>query len=129
VVYESSDVDDAAPCRVEDDRLGGSVKSEHRELVRRLTLSEEATLTDVMTGRLSRRDSLLDERTQNLVRVAGLIALDARTTSLQAATEAAFASGARDEEIAEVLLVVAPIVGTSRVDSVLPRLRRVLRRD
>lgn len=105
------------------------LKSEHRELVRRLTLSEEATLTDVMTGRLSRSGALLDGRTRNLVRLAGLIALDAKTTSLHAVTEAAFASGARDEEIAEVLVAVAPIVGTSRVNSVIPRLRRALQRD
>jgi alkylhydroperoxidase/carboxymuconolactone decarboxylase family protein YurZ len=105
------------------------LKSEHRELVRRLTLSEEATLTDVMTGRVSRSDTLLDPRTRYLVRLAGLIALDAKTTSLHAATEGAFAAGARDEEIAEVLVAVAPIVGTSRVNSVIPRLRRALQRD
>lgn len=105
------------------------MKSEHRELVRRLTLSEEATLADVMAGRRSHDPTLLDERTRSLVRLAGLMALDARTTSLQAATESAFASGAREEEIVEVLLVVAPIVGTSRVNSVIPRLQRALERD
>lgn len=105
------------------------MKSEHRELIRRLTLSDEATLANVMTGRLAQSQRLLDERTRNLVKLAGLIALDAKTTSLRAATEAAFASGATDEEIVEVLLVVAPMLGTSRVSSVIPRLRRALERD
>lgn len=105
------------------------MKSEHRELIRRLTLSDETTLADVMAGRSTQSKPLLDDRTRSLVRLAGLIALDARTTSLQAVAEAAFASGARDEEIVEVLAVVAPIVGTSRVNSVIPRLRRALERD
>ena len=103
--------------------------SEHRELIRRLTLSDEATLADVMAGRLGLGQQILDDRTRNLVRLAGLIALDAKTASLQATTEAAFATGAREEEIVEVLLVCAPILGTSRVNSVIPRLRRSLERD
>jgi alkylhydroperoxidase/carboxymuconolactone decarboxylase family protein YurZ len=105
------------------------LKNEHREMLRRLTLSDEATLTDVMAGRRPGFQPELQERTRSLVRLAGLVALDARTSSLQAATEAAFAAGARDEEIVEVLAVVAPIVGSSRMSAVIPRMRSVLHRD
>lgn len=105
------------------------MKSEHRELLRRLTLSDEVALTDVMAGRLPGSRILLEDRTRSLVRLAGLVALDAKTSSLQASIETALAAGASDEEVVEVVLVVAPIVGSSRISSVLPRLRRALQRD
>jgi hypothetical protein len=63
------------------------------------------------------------------VRLAGLIALDAETSSLQAAIESAFAAGANEGDIVEVALAVAPTVGSARLTSVLPRLRVALERD
>lgn len=104
------------------------LKSEHRELLRRLTLSDEIALTDVMAGRLGLVPGL-EERTRCLVRLAGLIALGSKTSLLHAATDAAFAAGARDEEIVDVLVVVAPIVGSSRMSAAIPRMRTILDRD
>jgi alkylhydroperoxidase/carboxymuconolactone decarboxylase family protein YurZ len=104
------------------------LKSAHQELLRRLTLSDEIALTDVMAGRFDLEPGL-EERTRCLVRLAGLIALDAKTSLLHAATEAAFAAGAKDEEIVEVMAVVAPIVGSIRMTAVIPRMRTVLDRD
>lgn len=105
------------------------MKTEHRQLLRRLTLSEEAALADVMAGRIPADGSLLDDKTRALVRLAGLIALDARASSLHASIDAAFATGAADEEILEAVLSVAPIVGSSRISSALPRVGRAMERD
>ncbi|HEU4319664.1 MAG TPA: carboxymuconolactone decarboxylase family protein [Acidimicrobiia bacterium] len=105
------------------------MKSEQRQLLRRLTLSDDAALADVMSGRLSGETDLLDDKTRGLVRVAGLVALDAKDSLLSAVIETAFGAGANDEEIVEVMLAVAPIVGSSRISSVLPRVSRVLERD
>jgi alkylhydroperoxidase/carboxymuconolactone decarboxylase family protein YurZ len=106
-----------------------AIRSEHLQLLRRLTLSDEAALNDIMAGRLPAEETLLDGRTRSLVRLAGLIALDAETSSLQAAIESAFAAGANEGEIVEVALAVAPTVGSARLTSVLPRLRVALERD
>jgi alkylhydroperoxidase/carboxymuconolactone decarboxylase family protein YurZ len=57
------------------------------------------------------------------------VALDSETQSLAAAIDAAHAAGAGDEEILETVLVIAPIVGTTRASSALPRLEEALQRD
>jgi alkylhydroperoxidase/carboxymuconolactone decarboxylase family protein YurZ len=102
------------------------LSTEHRELVRRLTLNDERVLSEVMSGESPGSAELLDERTRALVRFAGLIALDSETASLQAARDASWAAGAVDEEIVDTVVAVAPIVGTARVDSIVPRLSRIL---
>lgn len=104
------------------------MKSEQRQLLRRLTLSDEDALAAVMAGRAT-DSSLLDDKSRCLVRVAGLIALDAKDSLLQASIESAYGAGANDEEIVEVVLAVTPIVGSSRMSSVLPRVLRALERD
>jgi alkylhydroperoxidase/carboxymuconolactone decarboxylase family protein YurZ len=106
-----------------------TLKSEQRRLLRRLTLNDEPALADVMAGRVPGESGLIDDKTRSLVRIAGLVALDANTPSLQAAVDNAFAAGAEDEEILEVILAVAPIVGSSRISSMLPRVHRTLERD
>jgi alkylhydroperoxidase/carboxymuconolactone decarboxylase family protein YurZ len=93
-----------------------------------VTLNDEAALSDVMAGRVPAGPSL-DEKTKSLVIIAGLIALNANTASLQAAVDNAFASGASDEEILEVVLAVAPVVGSSRISAMLPRIQVALDRD
>jgi alkylhydroperoxidase/carboxymuconolactone decarboxylase family protein YurZ len=105
-----------------------SLDSEVRRLLRRVTLNDEAALRDVMAGRLPAGSSL-DDKTRSLVMIAGLIALDAKTTSLHAAVDNAFVSGASDEEILEVVLAVAPVVGSSRISAMLPRIQTALDRD
>lgn len=102
--------------------------SELRRLLRLVTLNDEAALSDVMSGRVPGGPSL-DQKTKSLVIVAGLIALDATTASLHAAVDNAFAAGASDEEILEVVLAVAPVVGSSRISAMLPRIQVALDRD
>jgi 4-carboxymuconolactone decarboxylase len=100
--------------------------TEHRELIRRLTLNDEQALSDVMSGRNPDAVTLLDERARALVRLAGLVALDSESASLQAARDAAWAAGVEDEEIVDAVVAVAPIVGTARIASIVPRLATIL---
>lgn len=104
----------------------GIVRSAHRELLRRLTLNDESALALVLGGRDPAVDSLIDNRTRTLVRLAGLVALDSETASLQAAVDRARAAGVSNEEIVETVLMVAPIVGATRIGSVAPRLALAL---
>ena len=107
---------------------GAVVKTEQRQMLRRLTLGDEQSLADALGGR-GANTSLLDDKTRCLVRLAGLVALDAKDALLHASIDTALGAGASDEEIVEVVLAVAPIVGSSRMSSVLPRLSRALERD
>lgn len=87
-----------------------------RELLRRLTLNDEHVLRQLMCEQSVGRQTL-DEKTSALVRLAGLVAMEASVTSFQWAVDAALAAGADDAEIVDVLLAVAPVVGLSRVGS------------
>jgi 4-carboxymuconolactone decarboxylase len=78
------------------------------------------TVTETIPGVAPLR--LLSRRTASLVHLAALLATEASTTSLRWAVEMARGSGARDEEIIEVLSTVASTVGWARVVAAAPRL-------
>ena len=59
----------------------------------------------------------LDPRTQALTRVAALIAVESCVTSYQWAIDAALEHGASEEDLIDVLLSIAPLVGLERGDS------------
>lgn len=106
-----------------------SLGTEHRELLRRLTLNDEKTLRQVVSGRETGRETLLDDGTRALVKLAGLVALDAQIASLQVVLDEVWTTGAGDEEIVETIMAVAEIVGATRVVSTIPRLAITLDRD
>lgn len=108
---------------------GTALNSEQRELLRRLTLNDETILADVLSGRVPGADGLLDGKTRSLVRLAGLVALDSETASLHAAVDSAHAAGAGDEEILELVMAIAPLVGVSRVSSAVPSIAIALERE
>jgi alkylhydroperoxidase/carboxymuconolactone decarboxylase family protein YurZ len=93
---------------------------EHAELLRRMAISDEGTLSRVLGG--SCASDTLDERTAALVRIAALIALDAGEPSYDAAIDAAHLAGAEDEEILGVATAIGAIVGAVKVDAALPML-------
>ena len=64
-----------------------------------------------------------------LARVAALIAAEASLASYQWAIDAAIAAGATEEDILDVLLAVAPVVGLARVTSAAPELALALGYD
>lgn len=103
--------------------------TEHRELLRRLTLNDERTLRHVISGRKMGKQALLDDQTRALVKLAGLVALEAEIASLQVGRDEVWASGAGNEEIVDTVIAVATIVGTTTLASTIPRLAIALDSD
>jgi alkylhydroperoxidase/carboxymuconolactone decarboxylase family protein YurZ len=64
----------------------------------------------------------LDGRTEALLRLSALIALDAPGSSYRAVVDAALRAGARLEDLCAVLLAVGGMVGSARVISAAPRI-------
>jgi alkylhydroperoxidase/carboxymuconolactone decarboxylase family protein YurZ len=90
-----------------------------RQLLRRLALSDQATLDEVTRGLDPRLVGALDDRTRSLVRLAGLVALGAEEPSLHAAVDRARGSGATDDEIMGMAECIAPILeDTMRMTSI-----------
>jgi alkylhydroperoxidase/carboxymuconolactone decarboxylase family protein YurZ len=64
----------------------------------------------------------LTPATSALVHLAALLAVGGSTTSLRWAVELAVRAGARDDEIVEVLVTAAAVLGCARVVAAAPRL-------
>ena len=93
------------------------------EAFRRLTIGEPTFLESVGdAGGADRATRALDARTEALLRVSALIAIDAPASSYRSAVEAAQRAGARLEDLLAVLLAVAGTVGSARVISAAPRI-------
>ncbi len=93
------------------------------EMFRRLTIGEPVLLAAV--ANLDVADlavARLEERTEALIRVGALVALDAPQSSYHAAVEAALLAGASLDDLLAALLAVAGTVGSARVVSAAPRI-------
>jgi 4-carboxymuconolactone decarboxylase len=98
-----------------------NVKPDHEELLRRLALNDEGVLGLLLGAPLADADARwLDAKTTALVRLAGLVALEAASASYQWCIATALAAGATDEEVVAVLAALAPTVGIARVSSAAP---------
>ena len=71
----------------------------------------------------------LDGRTAALLRLAVSVALGSSAVCLEWSTARALAAGATDDEIADVLLVIAPVAGLARVVSAAPDVATALGYD
>ena len=93
------------------------------ESFRRLTLGDPEFVAAV-GDRGPRAGSVphTDARTQALLRVAALVALDAPSSSYRSAVTAAQLCGARLEDLFAVLVAISDDVGSARLISAAPRL-------
>jgi hypothetical protein len=93
------------------------------EAFRRLTIGDADFVTDV-TDRAgnSRRMPRLDARTEALMRIAALVAVDAPPSAYRSAVAAAEIAGARMEDLFAVLVAIADDVGSARVIAAAPRI-------
>jgi alkylhydroperoxidase/carboxymuconolactone decarboxylase family protein YurZ len=94
-----------------------------QEMLRRLTIGESgqvAALADAEDGALGGRR--LDDRTETLLRIGALVALDAPQASYQAAVGAAQRAGADLDDILAALMAVAGAVGSARVVAAAPKI-------
>jgi 4-carboxymuconolactone decarboxylase len=99
------------------------------QLLRGLAAGDESLLRSVLAASpVNAGSSLvaprrkLSEETRALIQLTALLAAGACTTSLRWAAELASRSGADDDQIVEVLVTAAAIVGGARVVAEAPRL-------
>lgn len=64
----------------------------------------------------------LDDRSHALIRIAGLVSVDAAPPAYMNCVEAALRAGVTHDEIVGVLVAVLPLVGIARVVSAAPNL-------
>ena len=87
-----------------------------QEILRRLAVVDEGFVGDQAGLVLGLPGSCgLDSRTAALVRVGVLAAIGAPAVGLEWGTTRALATGATEDEIAGVLLAIAPVAGLGRV--------------
>jgi alkylhydroperoxidase/carboxymuconolactone decarboxylase family protein YurZ len=98
-----------------------------QELLRRLAMHDEAAVLSAVLGESGLVG--LDRKTCMLVRMAALISVESSVASYQWVIEIAIAQGATEQEVIDVLLAVAPVVGSARLTSAAPKLALALGYD
>jgi 4-carboxymuconolactone decarboxylase len=100
------------------------------EILRRLTVIDEGFVESGAGLGLGAAGTVaLDPRTVALLRLGASVAIGSSAVSLEWCATRAIAAGATDDEIAEVLLAIAPVAGLSRVASAAPDVATALGYD
>ena len=101
-----------------------------QEILRRLAMIDEAFVGDqARLGLEPAGTPVLDARTASLLQLAVSVAVGSPGVCLEWSTTRALAAGATDDEIAEVLLAIAPVVGLGRVVCAAPDVAAALGYD
>jgi alkylhydroperoxidase/carboxymuconolactone decarboxylase family protein YurZ len=101
-----------------------------QEILRRLTIIDEGFIEDqAVLGLGLTGVSALDARTAALLRLGASAAIGAPGECLEWSAGRALAAGASEEEIAEVLLAIAPVAGLARVVAAAPGVATALGYD
>jgi alkylhydroperoxidase/carboxymuconolactone decarboxylase family protein YurZ len=101
-----------------------------QETLRRLAMIDEGFVEDeagLGLGPAAR--SALDPKTAALLQVAASVAIGSPAVCLEWSTGRALAAGASEDEIADVLLAIAPVAGLGRVVCAAPDLAIALGYD
>jgi alkylhydroperoxidase/carboxymuconolactone decarboxylase family protein YurZ len=94
-----------------------------RETFSRLAMIDEGLVQDQAGPGLDPPPAAaLDATTTALLRIAALVAIGSLAVCLQWSAGRALAAGASEDEIADVLLAIAPVAGLSRVVTAAPDL-------
>ena len=95
----------------------------HERTLRCFAVNDERFIRSVVSGHLgSAEASSFRPKTQALVRLAALVALDAAPATYQCEVDAALAAGATADDIVGTLVAVAPLIGVARAVSAAPKL-------
>lgn len=101
-----------------------------QEILRRLAVIDESFVEGgAGLGLGPAGTTALDSRTVALLRLGASVAIGSSAVSLEWSATRAVAAGATDEEIAEVLLAIAPVTGLGRVASAAPEVAIALGYD
>jgi alkylhydroperoxidase/carboxymuconolactone decarboxylase family protein YurZ len=106
--------------------MGGASRFE--EILLKLAIFDEA-LIEEMAGRGLVGESALGSKTAALLQIAVSVATGSSQVCLQWSTARALAAGASKDEIADVLLAIAPVAGLGRVVSAAPGVAAALDYD
>jgi 4-carboxymuconolactone decarboxylase len=101
-----------------------------QEMLRRLAMIDEGFVEDQAVLRLGPAGiSALDPKTAALLQIAVPAALGSPAVCLEWSAGRALAAGASEDEIAEVLLAIAPVAGLGRVVAAAPEVATALGYD
>ena len=107
-------------------RMGQAVR--FQETLRRLAIFDESFVAAGLGPALA-GTSALDAKTAALLQVAVSVAIGSSAVCLEWSTARALAAGATEDEIADVLLAIAPVAGLGRVVSAAPDVATALDYD
>jgi 4-carboxymuconolactone decarboxylase len=97
--------------------------SSAEEGFRRLTIGNPSLIAAIARGEASPLEvPSFDARTDSLLRISALIALDAPASSYREVVDETLSAGARLDELLAVLISVATTVGSARVVSAAPKI-------
>ena len=102
---------------------------DYKEHLRRLAVHDDALLEMSAAEARSFVTSVIDQRTEALLRIAATIAVDAAPSSFQHAVAHALAAGATSDEIVATLDAVMPVTGAARVVLCVPKVALALGYD
>ena len=100
----------------------------YQETLRRLAIFDEELVTAGFGLDLT-RTSVLDLKTAALLQLAASVAIGSSAVCLEWSAARALAAGATKDEIADVLLAIAPVAGIGRVVSAAPQVAMALEYD
>ncbi len=99
-----------------------------QETLRRLAMIDEAFVADE-AGLGLVKTSVLAPQTAALLQLAVLVAIGSPVVCLEWSTGRALAAGASEDEIADVLLAIAPVAGLGRIVCAAPDVAMALGYD
>ena len=115
-------------CELEANCMGETAR--FRETLRGLAMIDEGFVEDEAGFRLCAASALtLDPKTTALLQVGASVAIGSSAACLEWSTGRALAAGASEDEIAAVLLAIAPVAGLGRVVAAAPHVATALEYD
>ncbi len=95
---------------------------DREEVLRRLTLGDEAFMDTLVAGRRRPpQGGLLSHKDDALLRLGALAALGGSDLTWQQTVGAGLAAGLTPDEIVDALLALAPMIGFTRVVAIAPK--------
>jgi 4-carboxymuconolactone decarboxylase len=110
-------------------RIRAANMDDYKEHLRRLAVHDDGLLEMSAVYGDSFVTSVIDQRTEALLRIAATIAVDAAPSSFQHAVAHALAAGATSDEIVATLDAVMPVTGAARVVLCVPKVALALGYD
>jgi len=110
-------------------RIRAAPMDDYKEHLRRLAVHDDALLEMSAAEANSFVTSVIDRRTEALLRIAATIAVDGAPSSFQHAIAHALAAGATSDEIVATLDAVMPVTGAARVVLCVPKVALALGYD